>query len=62
MFSRKCDCKVDTFKIVRPLLDALSVNGLSILSKVDELFMCWCISNYGERVVSVRGLIFKLLD
>ena len=28
MFSRKCVCKLNISKIVRPLLAALSVNGL----------------------------------
>ena len=30
MFSRKCVCKLDISKIVRPLLAALSVNGLMV--------------------------------
>ena len=30
MFSRKCVCKLNISKIVRPLLAPLSVNGLSI--------------------------------
>ena len=34
MFSRKCVCKLNIPKIVRPLLAALSVNGLTIFFAV----------------------------
>ena len=36
MFSKKCFCKENISKIVRPLLGAVSINGLSMLEDVNS--------------------------
>ena len=43
MISRKCVCKLDISKIVRPLLAALSDNGLIIMKNtypIESSFVC----------------------
>ena len=41
MFSRKSVCKLDISKIVRPVLAALSVNGLNQSSRSERMCTWW---------------------
>ena len=55
MFSKKCVCKLNIFKIVRPLLAALSVNGL--ISNDQLLCMESSISSYHQNSVVLYIMI-----
>ena len=47
MFSRKCVCKVNISKIVRALLAALSVNGLTLLVTFSHFTnLLWDLKTY----------------
>ena len=54
MFPKKCFCKGNISKIVRPLLAALSVNGLSTAVS-GQVYRCEPLTLYGD----MTGLIPK---